>query len=247
MNLKLGEKMENINELENLEQVEKELTSKDNSENSNSSNSEKQDDDSKDKNITITSTQHEILKEITRVDLEIEKLQTSDVNEDEFYEKLDELLTDEEKYLQEENPKAYLKLVDTKKKEFFKNNSNEDKIKELSEKKKELELKNAIESGVVEVTKIYKDYNHEEMGLFYKNKLNKEEQEEIINSSTSMVDVFKKTYEKFLEKNGKVTEVKNKPAPNTPDLSIVNKQPIRQNEINMIDSEDEKYKKALGV
>ncbi len=247
MNLKLGEKMENINELENLEQVEKELTSKDNSENSNSSNSEKQDDDSKDKNITITSTQHEILKEITRVDLEIEKLQTSDVNEDEFYEKLDELLTDEEKYLQEENPKEYLKLVDTKKKEFFKNNSNEDKIKELSEKKKELELKSAIESGVVEVTKKYKDYNHEEMGLFYKNKLNKEEQEEIINSSTSMVDVFKKTYEKFLEKNGRVTEVKNKPAPNTPDLSIVNKQPIKQNEINMIDSEDEKYKKALGV
>jgi len=35
------------------------------------------------------------------------------------------------------------------------------------------------------------------MGLFYKNKLNKEEQEEIINSSTSMVDVFKKRTRSF--------------------------------------------------
>jgi len=136
MNLKLGEKMENINELENLEQVEKELTSKDNSENSNSSNSEKQDDDSKDKNITITSTQHEILKEITRVDLEIEKLQTSDVNEDEFYEKLDELLTDEEKYLQEENPKAYLKLVDTKKKSFLKTTQMKIRLKNYLKRKR---------------------------------------------------------------------------------------------------------------
>lgn len=237
--------MEDIKELESIEQIEKEITAENNNETKPAE--EKNKETSENKNITLTSVQHDILKEITKIDLDIEKLQETSVNEDEFYEKLDDLLTDEEKYLQEENPKAYLKLVDSKKKEFLKTNSNEEKIKELSDKKKDLELKNAIEAGVVEVTKIYKDYNHDDMALFYKNKLNKEEQEEIISNSSDMTDVFKKTYEKYLEKNGKIAEVKNTPAPNTPDLSTVNKQSIKPNQINLIDSEEEKYKKGLGV
>ena len=113
--------------------------------------------------------------------------------------------------------------------------------------KKELELRNAIEIGVLEVTKLYKDYNHIEMQTFYNKKLSKEEQEEILNTSKTTFEVFKKTHEKYLEKNGKSKDIKNTPAPNTPDFTKVIKEPMKNNHISQIDSEDEKYKKALGV
>jgi hypothetical protein len=50
-----------------------------------------------------------------------------------------------------------------------------------------------------------------------------------------------------LEKSGKKVEIKNTPPPNTIDMSKVQKQPIKANQISEIDSEEEKYKKALGV
>lgn len=202
---------------------------------------------SEDGNIVVTQVQQEIIKEIAKLDVELEQLNSITPNIDEFYDSLDDLLSDEEKYLQEENPKEYLKLVDKKKQEFLNSKSNDSKKAELEEKRKELELKNAIELGVVEVTKLYKDYNHLEMQTFFSKKLNQEEKDEIINSSKNTFDIFKKTHEKFLEKSGKAQEIKKTPAPNTPDFSKVIKQPITNSQINQIDSEEEKYKKALGV
>jgi hypothetical protein len=113
--------------------------------------------------------------------------------------------------------------------------------------KRDLELKNAIEVGVTEVTAIYKDYNHTEMQAFWNKKLNKEEQDEILSSSNSTTEVFKKTHEKYLEKSGKKAEIKNTPVPNTPDLSKVIKQSIKPTQISEIDSDEEKYKRGLGV
>lgn len=205
------------------------------------------DEDNQPKNIVVTPAQQDIIKELAKIDIELGNLENVNINEDEFYDKLDEILTDEEKYLQEENPKKYLKLIDTKKQEFFKNNSNEEKKNILLEQKKDLELKNAIEIGVVEVSAIYKDYNHLEMQTFWNKKLNKEEQDEILGSSASTTEVFKKTYEKHLEKSGKKAEIKNTPAPNTPDLSKVIKQSIKPTQISEIDSDEEKYKRGLGV
>jgi hypothetical protein len=68
-----------------------------------------------------------------------------------------------------------LKAIDAKKKEYIQNNTNEAQKNALLEQKKDLELKNAIEIGVMEVTAIYKDYNHTEMQTFWNKKLNKEE------------------------------------------------------------------------
>lgn len=226
-----------IQEVENLEQEfssENQTTKINNEENES-------------KNIIVTPAQQDIIKELAKIDIELGNLENVSINEDDFYDKLDDLLTDEEKYLQEENPKKYLKLVDAKKQEFFKNNSNEEKKNILLEQKKDLELKNAIEVGVVEVTAIYKDYKHLEMQDFWNKKLNKEEQDEILNSSNSTTEVFKKTYEKFLEKSGKKIEIKNTPVPNTPDLSKVIKQSIKATQISEIDSDEEKYKRGLGV
>lgn len=232
--------MEVNDELENFENVEKELGN-------NPIPVIEEEKDSNSKNITVTPVQQDIIKELAKIDIELEALEKVTIDEDEFYEKLDELLTDEEKYMQENEPKEYLKLIDSKKKEYLKNNSNDDKRNILLEQKKELELKNAIEVGVVEVTAIYKDYKHLDMQSFFNNKLTKEEQKEILNSSKTTTDVFKKTYEQYLSKNGKSLEIKNNPLPNTPDLSKVTKQSIKPTQISAIDSEEEKYKKGLGV
>lgn len=232
--------MEVNDELENFENVEKELGN-------NPIPAIEEEKDSNSKNITVTPVQQDIIKELAKIDIELEALEKVTIDEDEFYEKLDELLTDEEKYMQENEPKEYLKLIDSKKKEYLKNNSNEDKKNILLEQKKDLELKNAIEVGVVEVTAIYKDYKHLDMQSFFNNKLTKEEQKEILNSSKTTTDVFKKTYEQYLSKNGKSLEIKNNPLPNTPDLSKVTKQSIKPTQISAIDSEEEKYKKGLGV
>lgn len=227
-------------ELEEVENLEQEFSSENQTTKAN-------DEDSQPKNIVVTPVQQDIIKELAKIDIELNNLEGNTIGEDEFYDNLDEILTDEEKYLQEENPKEYLKLIDSKKQEFFKNNSHEEKKNILLEQKKDLELKNAIEVGVVETTAIYKDYNHIEMQTFWNKKLNKEEQDEILGSSTSTTEVFKKTYEKYLEKSGKKLEIKSTPAPNTPDLSKVIKQPIKANQIDEIDNDNEKYKRGLGV
>lgn len=230
--------MEMEKEINDIDNLEKEI---------NGESPETNVDDNSKNNIVVTQAQQEIIKELAKIDVELEQLGSTQINEDEFYDSLDETLTDEEKYLQEENPKEYLKLVDKKKKEFLATKSNDSKKNELLEKKNDLELKNAIEEGVIQVTRIYKDYNHEEMQTFFVKKLNQEEKDEILNTAKSTLEVFKKTHEKYLEKNGKIKDIKNTPAPNTPDLTKVIKQPIQNNQMNQIDSEEEKYKKALGV
>ena len=234
--------MEVAKEVEAFDGLEQELK-----ENPSSEQQEQKEDNSQTKNLVVTPAQQDIMKELAKIDIELEGLEKVTIDEDAFYDQLDESLTDEEKYLQEEKPKEFLKLIDKKKKEFLKNNSNEDKKNILLEQKKDLELKNAIEVGITEVTAIYKDYNNAEMQSYFNNKLTKEEQKEIMNSSQSTTDVFKKTYESYLNKNGKSAEIKNNPAPNTPDLSKVIKQTVKPNQIDNIDSDEEKYKRGLGV
>lgn len=232
----MSKDIENIDSLEDFENLEKEL------------NEDKIVDEELSKDdIGFSSNQEGILKEIGKIDLEIEQLKSSAVNEDEFYDNLDSLLSDEEKYLAEEDSKAYLKLIDKKKKEFFESKSNDKKIEELEEQKRDLELQNQIEIGLKAVTKLYKDYNHDDMEIFFKRKLNQDERDEILQNSKTTFDVFKMTYEKYLEKNGKKLEVKSVEAPNIPNMNKIIKESIKDRNIDMIDSEDEKYKKALGV
>ena len=150
--------MEIENEIKDIDNLDKEI---------NGENQEPNIDDNSTNSIVVTQTQQEIMKEIAKIDVELEQLDSTKINDDEFYDSLDETLTDEEKYLQEENPKEYLKLVDKKKSEYIASKSNDSKRNDLLEKKKDLELKNAIEDGLLQVTKMYKDYNHEEMQTFF--------------------------------------------------------------------------------
>ena len=130
--------MEIENEIKDIDNLDKEI---------NGENQEPNIDDNSTNSIVVTQTQQEIMKEIAKIDVELEQLDSTKINDDEFYDSLDETLTDEEKYLQEENPKEYLKLVDKKKSEYIASKSNDSKRNDLLEKKKDLELKNAIESA----------------------------------------------------------------------------------------------------
>jgi len=227
-------------ELEEIEEVEQSLSIKD--ENVKTQDQQNLPNDT----IIVTPTQADIVKQIAKIDVQLEELEKATINEDEFYNSLDELLSEEEKYLQDENIKEYLKVVEKKRKEFIKSKSNDSLKEELLQKKKDLELDNAIEDGRIKITKLYKDYNHDEMANFFHKKLTQEEKDEILQTSKNTYDVFKKTYDKYLEKTGSQIELKSTKAPNTPNLKNIVKQSIK-NQIDELDSEDEKYKKALGV
>lgn len=97
--------MEIENEIKDIDNLDKEI---------NGENQEPNIDDNSTNSIVVTQTQQEIMKEIAKIDVELEQLDSTKINDDEFYDSLDETLTDEEKYLQEENPKEFLKLVDKK-------------------------------------------------------------------------------------------------------------------------------------
>jgi len=229
-------------ELEDIEAVEQSLSTKD----ENIQTQETKEAMDEDETIVVTPNQQDIVKQIAKIDVQLEELEKSTINEDEFYNSLDDVLSEEEKYLQDENIKEYLKIVDKKRKEFIKSKSNDSLKFELEQKKKDLELENAIEDGRIKVSKLYKDYNHEAMENFYRQKLTQEEKDEILQSAKTTYDVFKKTYEKYLEKTGSQIELKSTKAPNIPNLKNIVKQSIK-NQIDEIDSEDERYKKALGV
>jgi len=228
------------------EEIQKELGAEDGNKQIEDINENTQEIQEEKNEITITEKQANIIQELAKIDVQLEELDKATINEDEFYNNLNDVLSEEEKYLQDENIKEYLKIVEKKRKEFIKSKSNDSLKEELLKKKKDLELDNAIEDGRIKITKIYKDYNHDEMANFYKQKLTQEEKDEIEQTSKNTFDVFKKTYEKYLEKTGSKVELKSTKAPNTPHLKNIVKQSIK-NQIDELDSEDEKYKKALGV
>lgn len=199
------------------------------------------------KNITLTPDQVEIHSEITKLDVEIDKLsQGSDVDMDKFYDSLEDILTEDEQKLEIDDRPAYLKLVSKKEKEYIKENSNDSKLAELKDKKAELEDMNLKQEGILEVTREFPDYDHEKMIDFFNNELNKKEQNEMIDSATNFGDVFKNTYKKYIERNPKEIK-KDEPNP-IPNVSNARKQSVSTSEIDDgLKSEDEQMRDALGL
>jgi len=196
--------------------------------------------------IEITPKQQEITKQIAIIDNEIDSLKKVTVSIDDFYDNIDDILTDEDRYLQEENPKEYLKVIDKKRKEYFESKANSAEIEKKEKEKAELQYQSDIEDGIKDVTKVYKDYNHTESAKFFASKLSKEQQEEIYKKSANFGEVFKFTHEKYLETNGKQAEIKSQKAPATVNLNNITQTSLKNKDIISIDSEDEKYSKALG-
>ena len=78
-------------EIQEVESLEQEFASENQTTKTN-------DEDNQSKNIVVTPVQQDIIKELAKIDIELGNLENSSINEDEFYDKLDEILTDEEKY-----------------------------------------------------------------------------------------------------------------------------------------------------
>lgn len=231
-------------ELADLENLEKDVNTENTS--NNEEVNEEKNAETVNNTIEITPKQQELSKQIAIIDNEIDSLKKVVISEDDFYDNIDDILTDEDRYLQEENPKEYLKVVDKKKKEYLESKSNGAEIEKKEKEKAELQYQSDIEDGIKDVTKVYKDYNHTESAKFFATKLSKEQQEEIYKKSANFGEVFKFTHEKYLEANGKQTEIKSQKAPATVNLNNVAQTPLKNKDIIAIDSEDEKYSKALG-
>ncbi|MDX9744789.1 MAG: hypothetical protein RBT59_13285 [Arcobacteraceae bacterium] len=227
-------------EIDDLENLEKDVST------GNTSNNEEENTQTISNTIEVTPKQQEITKQIAIIDNEIETLSKVTISEDDFYDNIDDILTDEDRYLQEENPKEYLKVVDKKKKEYLESKSNGAEIEKKEKEKADLQYASDIEDGLKYVTKIYKDYNHNQSAEFFATKLSKEQQEEIYKKSADFGEVFKFAHEKYLEANGKQAEIKNQKAPTTINLNNITQTSLKNKDIIAIDSEDEKYSKALG-
>ncbi len=261
----MGTKEENLAEMEHLlmgsddtkgevieekkeeEEVETEkVEPKDANKDKNEVVKDKLKEDKKPENV-LSSKQTDILKQSAVLEKEIEDLEKVSVNEDEFYEKLDDILTDEEAYLKETDEAAYLKLVAQKRDKWIEENSNSKVINDKKEQLRTLEIQNAVETGIQEVTKIYPEYNHEQMSEFSKKELTLKEQEEINNKAENFFDVFKLVHEKYLEKSGKPNPtIKTTPPPPTPKTDDIKQENLKAGDIEEINSADEKYKNAMG-
>ncbi len=198
-------------------------------------------------NITVTPEQIEINKAITKVDLEIEAMEKdNDVDVDKFYDTLYEILTDEEQQLEHDDKSAYMKLVSKKEKEYIKDNSKDEQIKELKTKKEELSGTYQRQEAIVEVSAKYPDYNHEAIINFFQNKLTKDEQSEIHQDATSYADIYERTYKKFIEVNP--ANIQSEETPNIPKVNDSRKQSVENKDIGTnLQSDEEAFEDALGL
>ena len=198
-------------------------------------------------NITVTPEQIEINKEITKVDLEIEALEKdNNVDENKFYDTLDEILTDEEQQLEHDNKGDYLKLVSKKKDEYIKANSKDEQIKELKEKITELNGTYQRQAAIIDVSAKYPNYNHKEVLDFFERKLNQDEKDEVFKDAESYSDVYENTYKKFLETNP--ANIQSEKTPNIPKVDNVRKESVKGGELgDGLKSEDERLQQALGL
>ncbi|MFW9625375.1 MAG: hypothetical protein ACMV1K_01420 [Sulfurospirillum sp.] len=197
--------------------------------------------------IMMTNEQVKIQSEIIKLDSKIDKLkEDSSVNTDDFYNHLEDYLSDEEQQLEIEDRPAYLKLISKKEKEFIAKHSNNDEIRALEERKSDFENMNRIQEGILEVTRAFPEYNHEKMMAFFKEELSAKEQHKIYEASQNFADVYKNTYQTYLERNP--SNIRKGTSSTLPNVNNARRQSITTGEINDgLESEEEKLKSALGL
>lgn len=240
-----------VGELENMlglsdnkEQSQEQETKKDDKKEETPAVEEKEENTTK--TTSVTDEQITINQDIAKIDVKIEVLQNQSVDTSEFYDNLENYLSEDEQALELSDRSAYMKLINTKAKEFEDKNSNSDELKTLEEEKTELQGIYERQSAIVEVSKKYPDYNHETILTYFNNSLSKNEQQKIYDASNSYAEVYENTYKKHLESNP--ANIETTPAPTIPNVKNVRKETPTNTELddgNM--SEDEKLQEALGL
>ena len=195
--------------------------------------------------IMVTQEQVIINKDIAKLDVQIEALEKQTVDISAFYDNLEDNLTEEEQRLEFSDKSAYMKLVNTKAKEYETNNTNAEALTKLQAQKQELVSVYDIQSAVLEVSKKYPDYNHEKIFNYFKNDLSKTEQDKIMEASDSYTTVYENTYKSFMNLNP--ANIVTTPAPNIPNINNSRKEAVNDKSISDgLSSHDEKLNKALG-
>lgn len=194
----------------------------------------------------VTQEQIDLNKEMAKLDVKIEELESKSVDVDAFYANITDHLTEDEQQLEFDDKPAYMKLVNKKLNAYEKEHAPSDEIEKLKEQKKELEGVYERQSAIIEVSNRYPDYNHEKIMEYFQNDLSKKEQDAIFADSNSYADVYENTYKKF--KGVNPTKVKSEKAPNIPNVDKVRKTVTSTKEIgDALADEEEQLKEALGL
>lgn len=228
-----GESNQKENNTNNSSQAEKEKDQKSNTKDTNT--------------VTLTQEQVEINKEITKIDTELEKLEKDNtVDTNDFYDNLDDHLSEDEKQLEFDDKGAYLKLVDQKKEEYIKTHSNDEKISQLKEQREEYSKSFKIQEGIVAVTAKHPDFDFEKATEYFTRKLNEEQREEIFANASSYEDVYESVHQ--LMTGNKSKDVDSQPAPNIPNVNNTRKTTVTKDTIDDgLKTEEEELKEALGL
>ncbi|MDT8337576.1 MAG: hypothetical protein RQ763_00110 [Sulfurimonas sp.] len=194
----------------------------------------------------VTQEQIGINKEIAKIDLQIEALESTVVDATAFYDNLENELSEEEQGLEFSDKSAYMKLVSKKAKEYEEKHSKKEDVQNLKSQKKELELVYERQGAITDVTAKYPDYNHEKVLNFYMNELSKSEQDKIVQASKSYQDVYENAYKKYIVTNP--SNIHTTTVPNIPNVNNVRKQTVNNSSIdNGLTSHDDQLKQALGL
>jgi len=233
--LGLEEKEETISEQDNNDESEKEVASKIETK------------ENKTTNIIFTPEQLEANKEITKIDLEIEKLQTENtVDIKEFYGSLDTILTDEEQQLEFDDKPAYLELLSAKAQDYIKENSKDKEIEALTDKKAAIEKSNEIRSAITSVTAKHPNYNHEKIIDFYNLHLSENQRETLFADANGYEDLYEIAYREFIKANPE--NVANAPAPTIPNVNSSRKTNVPNGNLDDgMKTADEELRDALGL
>lgn len=205
------------------------------------------DDNSKDGDtLTLTQEQVQINSEIAKIDAQIESMQNEEVNTDDFYDNIEEHLSDEEQQLEFDDKKAYLKLVREKEQEYIKEHSKEEDAAKLKEQKDQLQKIYDRQEAIVSVSKKYPEFNFDEAMDFFENKLNKEQQAEVFKGANTYADVYENTYKMMTKQNPK--NIHRQKAPDIPNVNNSRREDVPAGALDDgLKSEDEELQEALGL
>ncbi len=188
----------------------------------------------------------EIIKDILKIDLQIETLSKQTVDVSTFYDNLESELSEEEQQLEFTDKPAYMKLVSQKAKEYEEKHSSAPAIAELEKEKQDLVSVYERQSAILQVTAKYPQFSYEKVFDFFSNKLNKEQQDAVYDGAKSYADVYEKAYLSFIQTNP--INIQQQAAPILPDLNTVHKRDVDTGAIETgLLSDEQILQDALGI
>jgi hypothetical protein len=185
------------------------------------------------------------MDQLATIKAKFETTQKDAPDTSEFYANLEKHLTKEELELEYEKDKtAYFKIIEEKKEQWIKDNTND--TSELEQELERAELNLAVAKGIETTLKKYPDYNHARLAEFYNDELTNKQKRELDKGSTvdNLADHFEKVYKLYKEKYP--TKVKQKETPEVPNVSKHSKQTIDANENLKSKEEDKAYMESIG-